>query len=188
MEYISKISGSSDRKGSIIEILSQLGASFQVQQFEDVENIVVSFHPGDKRLVIGAHWDADEGSDGANDNASGTGAILYLAKLFAKAVRDGILPRPERTIRFMMGDECWGSMGYLACHPENAHLCGIVGDMIGTETGDRAELALCYDPVSNAHPYFYRKVHHPSCLRLLPHPFELRSFSCFLLRRLYLLR
>ena len=86
---------------------------------------------------------------GANDNASGTGAILYLAKLFAKAVRDGILPRPERTIRFMMGDECWGSMGYLACHPEKQHLCGIVGDMIGTETGDRAEMALCYDPVSN---------------------------------------
>lgn len=78
MEYISKISGSSDRKGSIIEILSQLGASFQVQQFEDVENIVVSFHPSDKRLVIGAHWDADEGSDGANDNASGCSVLLHV--------------------------------------------------------------------------------------------------------------
>lgn len=78
MEYIRKISGSSDRKGSIIEILSQLGASFQVQQFEDVENIVVSFHPGDKRLVIGAHWDADEGSDGANDNASGCSVLLHV--------------------------------------------------------------------------------------------------------------
>lgn len=78
MEYISKISGSSDRKGSIIEILSQLGASFQVQQFEDVENIVVSFHPSDKRLVIGAHWDADEGSDGANDNASGCSVLLQV--------------------------------------------------------------------------------------------------------------
>lgn len=86
---------------------------------------------------------------GANDNASGTGAILYLAKLFAKAVEDGVLPRPRRTIRFMMGDECWGSMGYLACHPEKQQLCGIVGDMIGTEKGDNAVMALCYDPVSN---------------------------------------
>lgn len=86
---------------------------------------------------------------GANDNASGTGAILYLAKLLGEAVRDGRLPRPRRTIRFMMGDECWGSMGYLACHPEKKHLCGIVADMIGTERGDRAELALCYDPLSN---------------------------------------
>lgn len=86
---------------------------------------------------------------GANDNASGTGAILYLATLLGQAVRDGRLPRPRRTIRFMMGDECWGSMGYLACHPEKKHLCGIVADMIGTEKGDRAELALCYDPLSN---------------------------------------
>ena len=86
---------------------------------------------------------------GANDNASGTGAILYLAKLLGEAVRDGRLPRPKRTIRFMMGDECWGSMGYLACHPEKKHLCGIVADMIGTEKGDNAILSLRYDPLSN---------------------------------------
>lgn len=86
---------------------------------------------------------------GANDNASGTGAILYLAKLLGNAVRDGILPRPRRTIRFMMGDECWGSMGYLASHPEKQHLCGIVADMIGTEKGDNAVLSLRYDPMSN---------------------------------------
>ena len=77
MEYISKIAGSTDRKGSIMAILSQMGANFKVQQFEDVENIVVSFNPSNKRLVIGAHWDADEGSDGANDNASGCSVLLH---------------------------------------------------------------------------------------------------------------
>ena len=77
MEYMSKISGSSDRKESIIAILSQMGANFIVQQFEDVENVVVSFNPSNKRLIIGAHWDADEGSDGANDNASGCSVLLH---------------------------------------------------------------------------------------------------------------
>ena len=80
MEYMKKIAGSSDRKGSIMAILSQMGANFKVQQFEDVENIVVSFNPSDKRLVIGAHWDADEGSDGANDNASGCSVLLHTVK------------------------------------------------------------------------------------------------------------
>ena len=78
MEYMGKISGSVDRKASVMAILSQMGANFQVQQFEDVENVVVSFHPSDKRLVIGAHWDADEGSDGANDNASGCSVLLHV--------------------------------------------------------------------------------------------------------------
>ena len=58
MEYISKISGSTDRKGSIMGILSQMGANFEVQQFEDVENIVISFNPSNKSLVVGSHWDA----------------------------------------------------------------------------------------------------------------------------------
>ncbi|MBE6891244.1 MAG: Zn-dependent exopeptidase M28 [Ruminococcaceae bacterium] len=80
MEYMSKIAGSSDRKGSIIAILSQMGANFTVQQFEDVENIVVSFNPSNNRLVIGAHWDADEGSDGANDNASGCSVLLHVVE------------------------------------------------------------------------------------------------------------
>ena len=78
MEYVSKIAGSADRKGSILDILSHMGASFQVQPFEDVENVVVSFNPSNKRLVIGAHWDADEGSDGANDNASGCSVLLHV--------------------------------------------------------------------------------------------------------------
>ena len=80
MEYISKIAGSSDRKGSIMAILTQMGAAFEVQKFEDVENVVVSFHSSSKRLVIGAHWDADEGSDGANDNASGCSVLLHTLK------------------------------------------------------------------------------------------------------------
>lgn len=86
---------------------------------------------------------------GANDNASGTGAILYAAELLAAAVAQGSLPRPRRTIRFVMGDECWGSMGYLALHPERRQLCGMVADMIGTELVDRAVMSLCYDPAAN---------------------------------------
>lgn len=92
MEYMKKISGSSDRKACIMKILSQMEADFIVQQFEDVENIVVPFCSGGKRMVIGAHWDADEGSDGANDNASGCSVLLHIIekvladKLFAKNV------------------------------------------------------------------------------------------------------
>lgn len=106
MEYLSKISGSSDRKGSIMAILSQMGADFKVQQFEDVENIVVSFHPGNKRLVIGAHWDADEGSDGANDNASGCSVVLHTV--------EAVLADPgfDKSVDFVFfGEEEKGGIG-----------------------------------------------------------------------------
>lgn len=86
---------------------------------------------------------------GANDNASGSGALLELAKCFSEAIEEGLLPRPKRSIRFAMGNECGGSMGYLMSHPERKHLCSGVFDMVGTETIDRATLSVRYDPIPN---------------------------------------
>lgn len=86
---------------------------------------------------------------GANDNASGCAALLELAKSFSEAVEEGLLPRPKRNIRFVMGNECGGSMGYLVSHPERKHLCSGVFDMVGTEAIDRAILDVRYNPIPN---------------------------------------
>ena len=82
MEYVKRIAAKEarDRMTAIAELLREMGAEFQVQHFEDAENIVLSFPSGEKRMVIGAHWDADEGSSGANDNASGCAVLLRVIK------------------------------------------------------------------------------------------------------------
>ena len=86
---------------------------------------------------------------GANDNASGAGAVFCIARTLAQAVASGRLPRPRRTVRFVAGYECGGSMGYMAAHRDRSMLCGIVGDMIGAEEGENAVMGLRYDPLSN---------------------------------------
>ncbi|MBI2072868.1 MAG: M28 family peptidase [Gemmatimonadetes bacterium] len=48
----------------------------------------------EESIVVGAHYDTAEGTPGADDNASGTAALLELARQFAGA-------RPARTIRFV---------------------------------------------------------------------------------------
>jgi hypothetical protein len=48
----------------------------------------------DEIVVVGAHYDSVVGSPGANDNASGTAALLEIARRFAGR-------RPSRTIRFV---------------------------------------------------------------------------------------
>ncbi len=45
-------------------------------------------------VVVGAHYDTYPGAPGANDNGSGTAALLALARRFAKT-------KPERTLRFV---------------------------------------------------------------------------------------
>ncbi len=86
---------------------------------------------------------------GANDNACGAGAILHLAQILSRAVASGALPRPRRTIRFAMGHECSGSMGYFAFHSKRSMLCALSVDMVGTEAGDNATLGLIYNPLAN---------------------------------------
>ena len=53
---------------------------------------------GNKRpeqiVVMGVHYDSREGTPGADDNASGSAAVLSLARAFAKAT-------PGRTLRFV---------------------------------------------------------------------------------------
>ena len=45
-------------------------------------------------IIIGAHYDSVVGTPGANDNGSGTAAMLLLAKHFAKSA-------PQRSLRFV---------------------------------------------------------------------------------------
>jgi hypothetical protein len=45
-------------------------------------------------VVVGAHYDSPPGSPGADDNASGTAALLELARLLREA-------KPARTLRFV---------------------------------------------------------------------------------------
>ena len=148
MEYISKIAGSADRKGSIMEILSQMGASFEVQKFEDVENVVVSFNPSNKRLVIGAHWDADEGSDGANDNASGCSVILHTIETVLAA------PDFNKSVDFVFfGEEEKGGIGasrYIEAVGKenisammNADVCGFGDNVILSDKGNVSNPLFC---------------------------------------------
>ena len=141
MEYISKIARSLDRKGSIMGILSQIGANFEIQHFEDVENIVVSFNPSNQRLVIGAHWDADEGSAGANDNASGCSVLLHTI--------EAVLAEPtfSKSIDFVFfGEEEKGGIGasrYIESVGKenisammNADVCGFGDNIILSDKGN----------------------------------------------------
>ncbi len=87
---------------------------------------------------------------GADDNASGSGALLELGACLEEAIQEGLLPRPKRNIRFAMGNECGGSMGYMCAHRDRKMLCGGVADMIGAgEELDNAFMHLRYDPVAN---------------------------------------
>lgn len=58
------------------------------------DNLIAEIRGNDEIVVIGAHYDAVDGTMGADDNASGVAAMLELARRFAKT-------KPRRTLRFV---------------------------------------------------------------------------------------
>ena len=70
----------------------------------------------DEELVFSAHLDHPKES--ANDNASGSAAILDIARTLKQLIGSGSLPRPKRSLRFIWVPEWYGTMAYIDAHPE----------------------------------------------------------------------
>lgn len=98
-------------------------------------DVVTATIPGRERpgeeVVLTAHLCHE--SAGANDNASGSAAILEVARALRSAIARGTLSPPRRTIRFLWLPEIAGSQAWLVRHPEAARatVAGIHMDMVG---------------------------------------------------------
>jgi Zn-dependent M28 family amino/carboxypeptidase len=84
------------------EALASLGYAAEAQAFEahrglvrNIEAVLGGRSLAGEIVVVGAHYDSVIGSPGANDNATGTAAVLELARLLRGRA-------PARTVRFAL--------------------------------------------------------------------------------------
>jgi hypothetical protein len=92
----------------------------------------------DEEMVFAAHLDHPKES--ANDNASGSAAMLDIATTLKTLVDQDRLPRPKRSMRFIWMPEWNGTMAYIDEHPEmvgpalgGSYLANINLDMVGED-------------------------------------------------------
>lgn len=69
-----------------------------------------------ERIVLVAHVQ----EPGANDNASGCGTLLEMARVLQAGIAAGRLPAPGRTLTFIWGDEIRASREWLKADPARA--------------------------------------------------------------------
>src|SRR5215467_5589419 len=72
-------------------------------------------HP-EREVLISGHLDHPKWS--ANDNASGSGAMIEAARTLQTLITAKKLPPPKLTIHFMWVPEYFGTMAYVSNHPE----------------------------------------------------------------------
>lgn len=71
----------------------------------------------------------------ANDNASGSGLLLEIARTIQTSINSGKITRPKRTIRFLWVPETYGTIALLYSRPDliSKLVAGINLDMVGED-------------------------------------------------------
>lgn len=110
----------------------RIRARVDVRRYVGTHDLVMGVVPGwgdpQEEVWVVAH----SAEPGAADNASGLAICISAAEALERAILDGVLPRPRRSIRFLVGYECYSFFHYM----ENVRrlqpaLAGIVPDSLG---------------------------------------------------------
>ena len=114
-----------------------LRAEVEAEFFETSVEILTASFPGsvepESELLVVAHLCHPAPS--ANDNASGSGGMLEMARALRRLVDSGTLPAPKRTVRFLWVPEFSGLVPYIRAHLDRTRktLAAINCDMIGED-------------------------------------------------------
>ncbi|HEX8276858.1 MAG TPA: M28 family peptidase [Longimicrobiaceae bacterium] len=120
-----------------MRVRAQVDAEFTSREGEQpwqvmVEGFIRGTEPGIAQdVMLTAHL--QESKPSANDDGSGIGSIVEIARALNKLIADGALPRPRRDIRFWWLTEISSQRQYFADNPE-AHRrmwVNVNQDMVG---------------------------------------------------------
>ncbi len=91
----------------------------------------------------------------ANDNASGSGLLLEIARTIQALIRSGKIEKPARTLRFLCVPETFGTIAYLYHHENLASklVAGINLDMVG-QNQELCKSTLKLDKTPDSNPSY----------------------------------
>ncbi len=116
--------------GETIRFHAKVDASHKSGQYRFATAAIKGTDKSDEDIHFTCHLDHPR--PGANDNASGCVAILEVARTLSTLIKNGVLPKPSRTIRFLWPAEIEGSIMYLAEHDDPSSIkANIHMDMVG---------------------------------------------------------
>ena len=116
--------------------------------------VIPGTNPGLGEIIISAHLFEGYGIQGANDNISGSAAILETARTITKLIADGKIERPKRSIRFIWVPEFSGTIPWVTAHKDiiKRTLCNLNLDMVGLSLSKyKSSFILHRTPYGNAH-------------------------------------
>jgi hypothetical protein len=145
--------------GQKITVHAEVEATTREYDLEDPIAHIPGTDPAAGEIILSAHLFEGYVKQGANDNKSGSAAILEVARTLHTLIDEGRIPRPTRTIRFLWGPEYSGTGPWVRANKELMEhtLANINMDMVG----EWLSLNKAYMTVmrtSYGHPHFINDV------------------------------
>ena len=96
-------------RGDKVVVRAHVRAKTYPSKMNVISAAIPGTDPAAGELLVVAHAYETISTPGANDNCTGVATILEMGRTLARLIRDGAIPKPRRTIRFLWGNEISGS-------------------------------------------------------------------------------
>lgn len=140
--------------GEKVTVHARVRAQMQPYEMQDPVALIRGTDPDAPEIILSAHLFEGFVKQGANDNLSGSAAILEVARTLQTLIDDGRIPRPRRTIRFLWGPEYSGTGPWVKANVPlmERTLANINMDMVGEWlTMNKAYMRLMRTTYGNPH-------------------------------------
>ena len=120
--------------GEKIVLNATVSAKIQKGELVVLSALIPGSTNSSEQFVLISHL--DHYKPGANDNASGSAAILEIARVIKQLINSEKISQPKRSIRFLWVPEHFGTMAYLTKNIDelDGAFAGLNLDMVGEET------------------------------------------------------
>jgi len=145
--------------GEKITVHAQVAAENRQYEQQDVVWSIPGTDPAAGEVILSAHLFEGYVKMGGNDDISGCAALMEMARALNALIADGRLPRPARTIRFIIGPEFSGTGPWVKANRAlmEKTLCNINLDMVGLWL-TRSQSFMCLMRTTYGNPHYVNDV------------------------------
>lgn len=146
-------------RGEKITVKADIETTTEETEIEVPTCVIKGTDPDAEEVILSAHLFEGYIKLGANDNTSGSAALIEVARTLNDLINNGLLPHPKRSIRFIWVPEFQGSMPWAAKHKDilDRTLCNFNLDMVGLWLS-KSESVYCMHRTTMGNPHYLNDV------------------------------
>ena len=146
-------------KGEKITVKADVETTIEETEIEVPTCVIKGSEADAEEIILCAHLYEGYVKLGANDNISGSAALIEVARTLNELIENGQLPRPKRSIRFIWVPEFQGTIPWAVKHKDilAKTLCNINLDMVGLWLS-KSQSMYCLHRTTMGNPHYLNDV------------------------------